>query len=148
MAPSEPLSTDAQSKAVRVPLANLARQPILDGKLKTVGYELLFRGIETDRALFEDGTRATSTVLANALAEFGLETVVGKLPAWINFTAQYLTDELPIPIGPKNMVIELLEGASPTEELIERLRSLVKQGYRVALDDFKFSRDLTPRRQN
>lgn len=127
-----------------VPQANLARQPILDKQLKTVGYELLFRGVETDRALFEDGTRATSTVLTNAVSEFGLETVVGTLPAWVNFTAQYLIDELPIPIGPKNLVLELLEDAVPSDELMQRLRALAKQGYRLALDDFIFSPSLKP----
>ncbi len=134
----------APQRPSKVPQANLARQPILDKQLKTVGYELLFRGIETDRALFDDGTRATSTVLTNALAEFGLETVVGNLPAWVNFTSQYLTDELPIPIGPKNLVIELLEDATATDELIQRLRTLTKQGYRIALDDFRYSESLVP----
>lgn len=139
----DPIQNDAQSPS-KVPQANLARQPILDNKLKTVGYELLFRGNETDRALFEDGTRATSTVLTNALSEFGLETVVGTLPAWVNFTAQYLIDELPIPIGPKSLVVELLEDAVPTDELVQRLRTLTKLGYRIALDDFTYRDDLKP----
>jgi EAL and modified HD-GYP domain-containing signal transduction protein len=138
------IQNDAQTQPTRVSQANLARQPILDNKLKTVGYELLFRGSETDRALFDDGTRATSTVLTNALSEFGLETVVGNLPAWVNFTAQYLTDELPIPIGPKSLVVELLEDAIPTDELIQRLKTLAKLGYRIALDDFTYRHDLKP----
>src|SRR5664279_4647025 len=116
MATPDPVQNVVPQQASRVSQANLARQPILDTKLKTVGYELLFRGIETDRALFDDGTRATSTVLTNTLAEFGLETVVGTLPAWVNFTSQYLTDELPIPIGPKSLVIELLEDATATDD--------------------------------
>jgi len=139
-----PAKNDAQAQLPRIPQANLARQPILDKQLKTVGYELLFRGIETDRALFDDGTRATSTVLTNALSEFGLETVVGTLPAWVNFSAQYILDELPIPIGPKSLVIELLEDAVPTDELLERLKSLTKKGYRIALDDFVYSDTLKP----
>jgi EAL and modified HD-GYP domain-containing signal transduction protein len=77
-------------------------------------------------------------VLTNALAEFGLDTVVGNLPAWVNFTAGYLLDELPIPIAPKGLVIELLEDADPNEDLIQRLRELRKQGYRIALDDFRY----------
>jgi EAL and modified HD-GYP domain-containing signal transduction protein len=118
--------------------ANLARQPILNADLKTVGYELLFRDGPSNTARFDDGNRATSTVLASAIAEFGLDTVVGSLPAWVNFTAQYLLDELPIPIAPKGLVIELLEDAQPNDELVQRLRELVKQGYRIALDDFRY----------
>lgn len=140
----DPIQSDAQPQPSRVSQANLARQPILNKQLKTVGYELLFRGIETDRALFDDGTRATSTVLTNALSEFGLETVVGNLPAWVNFTAQYLIDELPIPIGPRSLVVELLEDAVPSDELIQRLRTLTRQGYRIALDDFKYDDQLRP----
>jgi EAL and modified HD-GYP domain-containing signal transduction protein len=49
-----------------------------------------------------------------------------------------LLDELPIPIAPKGLVIELLEDAQPNDELIQRLRELVKQGYRIALDDFRY----------
>ena len=137
-------NVESHALTPRVQQANLARQPILDKQLKTVGYELLFRGIETDRARFDDGTRATSTVLTNALSEFGLEVVVGKLPAWVNFTAQYLSDELPIPIGPKSLVVELLEDAVPNDDLIQRLRSLTKQGYCVALDDFVYRDNLRP----
>jgi EAL and modified HD-GYP domain-containing signal transduction protein len=122
--------------------ANLARQAILDAELKTVGYEILFRDGATNAATFEDGTRATSTVLTNVLAEFGLDTVVGNQPAWINFQAQYLLDELPIPIAPRSLVIELLEDAEPSDDLIQRLRALAKQGYRIALDDFKYRPDL------
>ena len=139
-----PAKNAAQEPASRMPQANLARQPILDKQLRTVGYELLFRGMETDRALFEDGTRATSTVLTNVLSEFGLETVVGTLPAWVNFTSQYLLDDLPIPIGPRSLVIELLPDAEPTDELLERLRALSKQGYKIALDDFVYSDKLKP----
>jgi len=118
--------------------AALARQPILDTDLKTVGYELLFRDGITNVARFDDGTRATSVVLANALAEFGLDNVVGNVPAWVNFPAQYLLDELPIPIAPRGLVIELLEDAEPSDELMQRLRELAKQGYRIALDDFRY----------
>lgn len=124
--------------------ANLARQHILNADLKTVGYELLFRDGTINIAQFEDGTRATSTVLTNALTEFGLETVVGNLPAWVNFQAQYLIDELPIPIAPKNLVIELLEDAEPTDELAQRLKALSKAGYKIALDDFRYRPELKP----
>ncbi len=136
-------SPDRSAAAARPQLAHLARQPILDGKLRTVGYELLFRANATDNiAGVTDGTHATSTVLANALAEFGLETVVGALPAWVNFTAEYLTEGLPIPLGPKALVIELLEDAVPTPDLLERLGDLKRQGYRIALDDFIYRPEL------
>jgi len=143
MAQLDPPGNSSQSaQSGKVAQANLARQAILNAELKTVGYELLFRDGATNTAIFEDGTRATSTVLTNALAEFGLDAVVGNFPAWINFQAQYLLDELPIPIAPKALVIELLEDAEPSDDLIQRLRTLAKQGYRIALDDFRYRPDL------
>ncbi len=144
MAPPDPLRTNSQSQKPKVEHAHLARQPILNSELKTVGYELLFQDGATDGAKFDDGTRATSTVLTNALAEFGLDTVVGNLPAWVNFPPQYLLDELPIPIAPKGLVIELLENCEPSDELVQRLRALSKQGYRIALDEFRYRGDLIP----
>jgi len=123
----------------------MARQAILSAELKTIGYELLFHNGATNAASLEDGTRATSTVLTNVLAEFGLDKVVGSLPAWVNFQAQYLLDELPIPIAPKALVIELQadKATEPSDDLIERLRMLAKQGYRIALDDFRYDPALT-----
>ena len=144
MAPPDPSPASTQVQEPKVAQAHLARQAILNPELKTVGYELLFRDGATDAAKFEDGTRATSTVLTNALAEFGLDTVVGNLPAWVNFPAQYLLDELPIPIAPKGLVIELLENAEPSDELVDRLRALAKQGYSIALDDFRYRSELRP----
>src|SRR5512142_3188135 len=139
MAQVDSHSNTSQELAAGTPFrANLARQPILDAELKTVGYELLFREGATNVARFDDGTRATSIVLTNALSEFGLDTIVGSLPAWVNFPAQYLLAELPIPIAPKGLVIEVLEDAKPNDELVQRLRQLTKQGYRIALDDFRY----------
>lgn len=116
------------------PIANLARQPIFDPKLKTVGYELLFRDEETTTQGSEETTRTTSIVLADTLAEFGLETVVGNLPAWVNFPSEYLTEKLPIPIGPKSLVIQVQSDVARNEEALERLRDLKKQSYRIVFD--------------
>jgi c-di-GMP phosphodiesterase len=116
------------------PLANLARQPIFDAKLKTVGYELLMRDEACQTVPREDTTRTTSLVLADTLAEFGLETVVGNLPAWVSFPSEYLTEKLPIPIGPKALVIQVSADVANNEEALERLRDLKQQSYRIVFD--------------
>lgn len=116
------------------PLAHLTRQPIFDGKLKTVGYELIFRDSGAEPTTTDDGTRKTSTVLADTLAEFGLEQVVGNLPAWVTFGAGYLAEKLPIPIGPKSLTIQVGLDAIGNEDALERLRELRQQSYRIVLD--------------
>jgi c-di-GMP phosphodiesterase len=124
-----------QAKSNR-PLANLARQPIFDPKLKTVGYELLFRdgSCGGDSKPCEDTTRTTSLVLADTLAEFGLEMVVGHLPAWVKFPCEYLIENLPIPIGPKALVIQVNADVANNEEALERLRALKHQSYRIVFE--------------
>ncbi len=112
-------------------IANLARIPIFDAKLKTVGYELLFHDELGQGGEHQGTTRATSLVLADTLAEFGLETVVGHLPAWVSFPSEYLTEKLPIPIGPKALVIQVGADVAGNEEALERLRDLRQQSYRI-----------------
>jgi len=112
-------------------VAHLTRQPIFDGKLKTVGYELLFRQPAGSNSGPEDGTRSTSTVLADTLAEFGLEQVVGTLPAWVTFSVGYLAEKLPIPIGPKLLTIQVGTDCVNNDDALSRLRDLRQQSYRI-----------------
>ena len=56
--------------------AHIARQAIFDRNLRVVGYELLYRAKEGDRgAVFEDGDRATRSLLSTALIDFGLSNL-------------------------------------------------------------------------
>jgi EAL and modified HD-GYP domain-containing signal transduction protein len=123
--------------------ANLARIPIFDAKLKTVGYELLFHEDVGRDAQHQGTTRSTSLVLADTLAEFGLETVVGHLPAWVSFPSEYLTEKLPIPIGPKALVIQVHADVAENEEALERLRDLKQQSYRIVFDSSGHQPSLT-----
>lgn len=134
MSPTATSSSPELGPTVPGSIANLARQPIFDAKLATVGYQLLYRSADAEKLGNLDPTRATSVVLSNVLAEFGLEAVVGSLPAWVSFPPQYLTEGLPIPLGPKALVISLDDSSPPTDELIERLRGLKQQGYRIAVN--------------
>ncbi|MGC4064291.1 MAG: HDOD domain-containing protein [Polyangiaceae bacterium] len=116
------------------PIAHLTRQPIFDGKLKTVGYELLFYDEAASLPSEANGTRETSTILADTLAEFGLDQVVGTLPAWVTFSASYLAEKLPIPIGPKLLTIQIGADCAGNDEALERLRDLKQQSYRIVFN--------------
>jgi EAL and modified HD-GYP domain-containing signal transduction protein len=118
------------------PIAHLTRQPIYDGKLRTVGYELIFKDNSTTSSDPEDGTRKTSTILADALSEFGLEQVVGTLPAWVSFSASYLAEKLPVPIGPKLLTVQVGPDCIGNDDAVERLRDLKQQAYRIVYDAF------------
>jgi c-di-GMP phosphodiesterase len=118
--------------------ALFARQPICDDRQRIVGYELLHRGFASD------GHAATSSVLVSALGDVGLDATIGSTRAWVNFDAQFLLDLDPLPFGPERVVLELLEGAEPTRELLQRLQQLRREGFSIALDDFAWDPALLP----
>ena len=120
----------------------LARQPIFDGKMKVVAYELLCRDTNENRAIFDDPDQASSQVMLRAFTDLSIEDVVGKHRAFINFTRKLL-DTNP-PFSPKQLVIEVLEDVAVDDGLIERLKALRAEGYTIALDDFELSEQTLP----
>lgn len=115
----------------------IARQPIFDANQRVYGYELLYRS--GDRNFYtgaEDGDSASLSVLRNALVVLGAGRISGGRKAFVNFTGNLLLAGaaffLPKEIG----VVEILEDVEPVPELLEAIRSLRAQGYRLALDDF------------
>ena len=122
----------------------LARQPIYDRQLNVAGYELLFRGSDSDRAEFLDGDRATSQVIVNSIFDIGLEQVVGDHPAYINITESFLDGSLPLPERKDQIVLELLEHIEPSRKVISCVERLSRSGYRFALDDFEFRPEYHP----
>jgi EAL and modified HD-GYP domain-containing signal transduction protein len=114
----------------------LARQPIFNKELVTIGYELLYRPIPNDNENWqrESGDLATNEVLVSAFDDIGLHDLTAGCPAYINFTEHWLSN--PPPFNPKNVVIEILEHISPTPENIKAIIALRKKGFLIALDDY------------
>lgn len=111
------------------------RQPIFDRQLNVIGYELLYRNFETDRARFLDGDLATSQVILNTYAEIGPEIILGDHKAFINLTRNFLVGKYTFPVQPRRLVLEVPESIVTDHNLIESLRALSGQGYEIALDD-------------
>ena len=112
-----------------------ARQPILDIERRTIGFELLFRDGPANIFPDIDPDLATSRLLSDHMLSTHYETLGDKL-GFINFPYDSLVNGLPTLFPPNNMVIEILEDCSPTEELLTEVRSLFESGYTLALDDF------------
>ncbi len=116
--------------------AFVGRQAIFDRELRVVGYELLYRNSEENRARFVDANAATAATMVNAYLEHGLDQLVGAVPVWVNLPASFLVGALPLPLPPERTVIEVLEDVPVTPALIDALRGFRQRGFRIALDDF------------
>lgn len=126
------------------PRVLFARQAIVDARGRLVGYELLYRGHRDEGGLIPDAEHATCQVLIGAFAEVGIGSAVGATTAFLNVTERFLREVDPLPLVPEATVLELLEDAQPSPELLQRLRDLRAQGFRIALDDFRRSASTEP----
>lgn len=117
--------------------AFIGRQAILDQQQKVYAYEILFRsGLKNAFDPTLDGNVATQSVMVGAMLEFGLKKLVSDKKAFINFTEQNLLNRAPKLLPPENVVVEILENVQPTPEIVEAVRELKADGYKIALDDF------------
>lgn len=139
------MTPPAGSPALKMDLnAYVGRQAIFDRRLDVVGYELLYRDSMENRAKFDDVAQASASTMLNAFLELGLDNLVGQVPAYVNMSADFLLGHYPIPLPPDRTVIEVLEDVPVTPALIESLRDLRAQGFRIALDDFLLNDETRP----
>src|SRR5438093_1215597 len=114
----------------------VSRQPIYRADLSQLGYELLFRNSDQDVASFSDGDQATAEVIVNTFMEIGLDEMVGRHLAFINFDRNLILGGYCECLPRERVVLEILETIKPDATLVNKLRSLRGMGYRIALDDF------------
>lgn len=122
----------------------IARQPIFDKKMNLYGYELLFRSeLENNSFGNANATVATATVMGG-LFEKGIEQIVDRKRAFVNFDYKFLLSDSIELINPDVLIIEVLESVKADKLLVDRLRYLRERGYWIALDDFSqdYSSDL------
>lgn len=123
----------------------VGRQPIFRKDLSLYAYELLFRGHgDSDSADVIDNDAATSQVLYNTFVEIGLNNIIGEHRAFVNLTAGFLMGEYPLPGEKDRLVLEILEHVKVTDALVDAVKDLKKQGYKIALDDFIYRPELKP----
>ena len=75
-------------------------------------------------------------MIVRAFTEFGVGELVGDRRCFINTTRSFLVGELPLPFGPEQVVLEVLEMIEVDEEVVNGIAGLVERGYEIALDDF------------
>lgn len=122
----------------------IGRQQILDSKLNTFAYEILFRGEDFDLSIQESAASATKQVITDTILEIGLNELVGPHLAFINFTAQNLLEKTPLDLPKDRIVVEVLENVTVDQDIIRNLRELSSKGYTIALDDFELTEQWLP----
>ncbi|AEF55591.1 EAL and HDOD domain-containing protein [Marinomonas posidonica] len=119
----------------------MAQQPILKRNKEIFGYELLFRGMDAQKAQFSDGELATSQVLVNlCIGITKLESQLKK-PFFVNMTTELMLSDAFLPIDHDTVYIEILESQRLTPEFYQAVEKWRVAGYRFALDDYQFKAD-------
>jgi EAL and modified HD-GYP domain-containing signal transduction protein len=110
----------------------LARQPILDRRESVVGYALRYRPL-TPSGELEASETSIASVMVGALAEIGLEKLVGDRPAYIEVTLPLLhyVDQLPLP--PERVVLEVAATAHADADLLQALHDVITAGFQIAI---------------
>lgn len=118
-----------------------ARQAIFNRKTHVVAYELLFRDGEENRFPNVDPHEATSKLIMRTHLNEGLSAVTMGKRALINFTEQCLLSGLAELLPREEVIIEILETVTPSDEVYEKCRALFHAGYILALDDFIYRKE-------
>ena len=118
----------------------IARQPILDGKLKLCGYELLFRARDDNRAGVHPD--ATGQLISSSTMLFDWDGLLGGVSAHINFGAAELLSGVALLLPGAQTVVEIPATLEYTDDLLQAVKNLRQAGYRVALDGYERQRNL------
>ncbi|MBS1207414.1 MAG: hypothetical protein H6R25_4313 [Proteobacteria bacterium] len=114
----------------------VARQAIFDNQLKTVGYELLFRDSMDNRFPDVSSEQATTQLIEEQFLSAPVGRKNENSTVYVNFPYQLLVQGLAETLPKNRVVIEILEDASPDRLLLEVVKRMHTQGFRIALDDF------------
>ncbi len=113
----------------------VARQPILDGKEKVFGYELLFRNGVEDYFQHSDADAASRSTLDTSIL-MGLDVLCDGRRAFMNCTRETLLKDFVTLLPAAQTIVEILESV-PVDDLVKAACVRLKTaGYTIALDDF------------
>ncbi|WP_456399746.1 EAL and HDOD domain-containing protein [Persephonella sp.] len=121
----------------------LGRQPILDQNKRVIAYELLYRTSYEDFAKIENSRSATSRVIVNVFNNIGIQNIAGNKKVFINISNEVIESNILELIKPENIVLEILEDTVVLPDISDKLKSLKRKGFMIALDDYLPDQDNT-----
>jgi EAL and modified HD-GYP domain-containing signal transduction protein len=122
--------------------AQISRQAIYRHQLDLYGYELLFRSSREETGAV-DGDSATAHVILH-FSEQNLGQIAEEGLAFINLTGNFIREGHCRSLPKERVVLEVLEDVGADPAILGELGRLSAEGYRIALDDFVYERNLEP----
>ncbi|MGO1246122.1 MAG: EAL and HDOD domain-containing protein [Oceanisphaera sp.] len=113
----------------------VARQAILDSQGNPFGYELLFRTSLENRFPEMGAEDATRRLMAEQFLSQKIEDLVGQALCFVNFPDSLIREDMRDSFAQQQLVVEILENATPDMALLESVKLLKKSGFKTALDD-------------
>ena len=111
----------------------VGRQAIFDRRNQVLGYELLYRTSEENRAQIVDETMATLSLMRSALLDIGLDGLVGTNLAFVNVSKSFLKNDLHQALPSDRVVLEVHDDHSGGD-LAVLISMAQRDGYRIAVD--------------
>lgn len=112
--------------------------------MNVYGYELLYRSGQNDFYDGSDDSQTTASVIDASFLVTGLDQLIGKGKGFINFSQQFLLEEVPLILPKDRVVVEVLEHVRVTDAVRNACRKLRDAGYILALDDFPAGDENSP----
>ena len=129
------MGTQAQATSFEKPVPSVARQPILAGDERVLGYELLFRQGPEDENLITSDVESVTCAIIDTLNLIGLGVLCDGHRAFIDCSHQMLLMEYFALLPPK-IVVEIQKSVPADDAVASVCRRLKDGGYMIALDDF------------
>jgi c-di-GMP-related signal transduction protein len=129
------MGTRAQATSFEKPVPSVARQPILAGDERVLGYELLFRQGPEDENLITSDVESITCAIIDTLNLIGLGVLCDGHRAFIDCSHQMLLMEYFALLPPK-IVVEIQRSVPADDAVAAVCRRLKDGGYMIALDDF------------
>jgi len=119
----------------------LARQPIFDHQQRVIAYELVASDTGHLNAMLEVDPEAESgsELLLHAYTSISDQGEIKRVPAFIRVSQKMILERSMPALPPKQVVISLRLTEPGNMELLRTMHAMVKEGYRFALHDFRYS---------
>jgi len=111
----------------------LGRQVVSDSSYEIIAYDILYRSDAED--IDSDNLSTSASSVAKVLNDFGLENVVGNYQGFLRVDTEFLFNNILSSISKEQFTLMILQSSFSDDRLQNRLKKLLKKGYKFGLND-------------